>query len=56
MKLLQISVLLLILGQLIILLHIDRNNDNMKFMYQWNIVKTLRSNNLEQRIQKLEKK
>lgn len=54
MKLLRITVLFLILGELIILLHISRHSDNIEFLYDWNVVKKFRVDSLEERIQKLE--
>lgn len=56
MKFLQICVLLLIIGETILLLHISRINDNVEFLYKWNIIKTLRNNDFEARIHKLEEK
>ncbi len=56
MKFLQIAVLFALIGNLILLLHISRINDNLEFMYRWNIVKTIRANDFEARIKLLEQK
>lgn len=56
MTFLRFAILCSLIANLILLLHISRINDNVEFLYKWNIIKTLRSDVFEARIHKLEEK